>query len=162
DLQSIKRRYSGTAFHQVEPWVGNREAPACRARRRAQQKSFLFRKVLPATKPSRELLSIVVQQQRIFQELFRKNSLRQAGQEDQLKRTCRGFRDRPHKDLTVAIVGRLDAQKRQSVGESLAHFRQGYRTHLAHWFQFSQYRQDGLRVAQSDRRQAAQHIQPLA
>src|SRR5262245_60808996 len=86
-------------------------------------------------------LAELVEQQRIFERLLRKQTFREPRQEHNIELPPAGFFDGPDKHASPPPCGRLASEKSQPVAEDFGCFLQSHGSDLAHGSKLRQHRE---------------------
>ena len=105
---------------------------------------------------------LLVEEQRIFAQLLREESLGQSRNEDDLEGAAARLVRAADKHAAVAIRRRLLVERPQPLGEDVARFLEAYRTDGAHRAQLAEHAQHACRTAEHPWRQFAEPFEPLA
>jgi hypothetical protein len=109
-----------------------------------------------------ELLSQIVEQQRVLTQLLRKQTLRQAWRENNFERSAPGLMRAADKDPAVAIRRRFHLKREKAIGENIANFHQRNRSDSGHGSEIGQHPEDVLRLPQDAPREAFETLEPIA
>ena len=162
DLHRVERRHARPRLGQLDPRVGEVHAPGRRADGQAEEQPLVLRAIALRREPAAQLAPERVEQDRVLPRLLGEDALGEAGDEHHVERAPPRLLERAHEHPPVAHRRRPLGDRRQLVGEHVAHLVERHRPDRAERAQLREHGEDPLRPPQHHRGDPLQLRDPLA
>src|SRR5690349_15544842 len=133
DLEGVERGNTRAALGSLNSRKRYVETVRCRSGRESQHESFVFSAIRLSRQFASEFPAEIVQEQRIFTQLLRKQAFGESRYEHDTERAAANLIGTANENAAVTMRRRFDFQRPKAIGKHVSNFCETHGSYGSHW-----------------------------